>query len=58
MQRIHAVVTSSKFWALNSMTAEVAMQCEFLGRWSESCSCHEDSFLKAHAFAGSVVNQA
>ena len=42
MERLNAVVTSYTFWALVSITSEVSLQCEFLGRWCESCPCHED----------------
>ena len=39
MQRTHEALTSSLFWAVNSMVCEVSYQAEYIGRFCEGCSC-------------------
>ena len=43
--KIDAVIRSQKFWAAARIVREVGFQAELIGRWSESCPCHEEHNL-------------
>lgn len=43
---IHQAIRSKGFWCMVKGTTEIALQCEYLGRWSEGCYCHQELLTK------------
>ena len=40
-EAIDSAVKSRLFWATVRAVNELALQCEFAGRWAEGCPCHQ-----------------